>query len=457
MKKHLVALVSNDDSMHRQFSQKLEKDMGHTLLPFSESDALFSDASVPDIILLDARAREITLSEVFRELRYRRSDVPVISLIHAKDADAIQEALRSGCIDYLEVPVDEARADRVFHHVFGIVDSREEIGRLREEMQDRLLSTPMIAESREMKLVLRMIEQIKGKDLPVLLTGEAGTGREYVARMIHAGSGRNTKPFMAFSQASVPEDMLAGTLFGFAKDAHPGINQRKAGLFEQAHSGTVYISEIAGFDQDIQAQLLHLLRYKQIQPVGGKQYENVDVRLILATAENLKELLKKKQILSELYYRLASLPIHLPPLRERGTDIILLAEAFLEQHAKKEKVVVKGFTREALEAIYHYPWPGNVRELEHAIRRALAETKGKMIGLAHLPTIMHPFKDPSMELETDGRLFHDNKIVPLDQIKQQVVRRAVEIATGNMAYAARELGISRSTLYKMIEKYNIEI
>ncbi|MBR9978587.1 MAG: sigma-54-dependent Fis family transcriptional regulator [Bacteroidetes bacterium] len=457
MKKHLISLVSTDDSLRRLFSRKLEKDLGHTLRLFPDSEALFADTSVPDIILLDARAQEIILSEVFRELRYRKSEVPVISVIHAKDEDTCRESLRSGCFDYLEVPIDEARADRVFHHVFRIVDLRHEIGRLREEMQDRLLSTPMIAESREMKLVFRMIEQVKGKDLPVLLTGEAGTGREFVARTIHAGSSRNTKPFMAFSQASVPEDMLPGTLFGFTKDSCPGIDKRKAGLFEQAHGGTVYISEIAGFDLEVQAQLLHFLRYKQIRPVGGKQYEKVDIRLIIATAENLKELLGKSKILRELYYRLISLPIHLPPLRDRGTDIILLAETFLEQHAKKENIAVRGFTSEALEAIYHYPWPGNVRELEHTIRRALLETKGKLISLAHLPKIMQPFKDASMELKTDGRLFHDNKIVSLDQIKQQVVHRAVEIANGNMAYAARELGISRSTLYKMIEKYHIDI
>jgi DNA-binding NtrC family response regulator len=407
MRKLLLFLISTDDSMCGSLERKVEKEMGHNLRIFSASAAMFSDSRIPDIILFDARPSEHTLQDLLKDLRYHNVAAPVITILDRGNTKAIENAVQNGSRDFIEVPIDDLRLGSILRNIFDIVALRDEVGRLQDEMRENLLSLPVVAESREMKLVLRMIEQIQGKDFPVLITGEAGTGREFVARTIHAQSRRRDQPFMAISPASVAEDMLTGTLFGFEKGAVPGIEKRTAGLFQQADGGTVYVSELTGLGMDLQERLMHLLRHREVRPVGARKSETVDVRLMISMIENPRELLEKKQINRELYFRLLSLPIHLPPLRERGTDIILLAETFLERIGEEENSSVKGFTREALEAIYRYPWPGNVRELEHAIRHAHQEAKGKH---DRPRTSSHNAVRPlqgllSMELETEGRLF----------------------------------------------------
>lgn len=458
MTKHLIFLIEDDDSIRRLLHQKLEKSWGQTVHMFSSAeDALEALTESPAIVIIDMTRQNINAARMFKDLRQRNIDLPVLALVNQEDPSAVAQALKIGAIDYLEIPIDITRAEVVLRQALSIVELQNQVFRLREVMVGALEDKNIVAESREMQLVLRLIEKIKDREIPVLLTGEPGSGKEMVAKAVHARGKRKNRPYISFIQSSVPADLLAGELFGFEKDAFPGATQRKSGVFEQADGGTVYIDEIGDFDTDIQARLLHLIEFKQITPVGSNKPTKVDVRVIAGSSRNLKDLVKKKQIRSDLYYHLASFPIHVPPLRERATDIILLAELFLLQYGNEVGAAVKGFSREALEAIYHYPWPGNVRELHSAVRRAASVARGDIIGLQHLPIVVHSFKDSSMELETEGKLFHDNKIVPLDRIKEQAVRRAIEIARGNLAQTARELDISRSTLYKLIEKYKIPL
>lgn len=458
MTKHLIFLIEDDDSIRRLLHQKLEKSWGHTVHMFtSTEDALVALDESPAFLILDMAGQSINAPAMFRELRQRNLELPVVALVGADDPSAIAHALKLGAVDYLALPIDMTRAESVLRQVLRTVDLQAEVVRLREEMAGAIEVQRVVAESREMQLVLRLVQKVENREIPVLLTGEPGSGKELIAQTIHARSKRRIKPFIIFNQSTVPADLLAGELFGFERGAFPGAAQRKAGVFEQADGGTVYVDEIAEFDADLQARLLHLIEFKQVKPIGANHYTKVDVRIIAGSSRNLKDSVKKKQFRSDLYYHLASLPIHIPPLRERATDIISLAEQFLSRHASQQGFTVKGFSREALEAIYHYPWPGNVRELDSAIRRAVTLSQGDLIGLQHLPILVHPFKDASMDLETEGKLFHDNKIVALDKIKEQAVRRAIEIARGNLAQTARELDISRSTLYKLIEKYKIPL
>ncbi|MFZ1729495.1 MAG: sigma-54 dependent transcriptional regulator [Bacteroidota bacterium] len=458
MTKHLVFLIEDDDSTRRLLHQKLEKSWGHTVRVFgSAEDALDVLSESPALVVIDMASQHINVARMFKDLRQRNIDTPVIALVPADDQAVIAQAVKIGAADYLEIPIDMTRAESVFRQTFKLIDLQNQLFQLRSDKVGALEDKSIVAESREMQLVLRLIDKVKDREIPVLLTGEAGSGKEMVAKAIHARGKRKNRPYIAFIQSSVPADLLAGELFGFEKDAFPGAAQRKAGVFEQADGGTIYIDEIGDLDVDIQARLLQLLEFKQITTLGSNKPTKVDVRVIAGSNRNLKDLVKKKQLRSDLYYHLASFPVHVPPLRERATDIILLAEKFLTQYGEEAGVKVKGFSREALEAIYHYPWPGNVRELASAIHRAASVAQGDIIGLQHLPIVVHSFKDSSMELETEGKLFHDNKIVSLDRIKEQAVRRAIEIARGNLAQSARELDISRSTLYKLIEKYNIPL
>ena len=457
MNKHRLILYSEDDAIRRSFHQKLEKSWGHTVRTVTGTDdAGALCAQTPCLLVIDISALEKTPAALFKELKKLPDGVLLVVIGDAESASDFAQYVKLGAVDYLEKPFDALRFETVFRQLFARLDQETELLRLREEMNAPIRDSDVVAESREMQLVLRMIEKIKDRDLPVLVTGEDANERERIAHAIHARGKRNTKPYFAFTSKSVPEDLLAGELFGFEKGAFPGATQRKAGVFEQADGGTVYIDEIGEFDADLQSRLLHLIEYKEARIIGSDNAIKVDVRIVAGSQKNLREDVRNKVFRSDLYYHLASFPIHVPALRDRSTDIILLAEQFLAQHAKESGTKVKGFSREALEAIYHYPWPGNVQELDNAIRRAVSLAQGDIIGLQHLPIAVHPFKDSSMELETEGKLFHDNKIVPLDRIKEQAVRRAVEIARGNLAQSARQLEISRSTLYKLIEKYKIK-
>ncbi|MBR9974020.1 MAG: sigma-54-dependent Fis family transcriptional regulator [Bacteroidetes bacterium] len=458
MTKHRLLLLSDDDALKRSLHQKLEKNWGHTVRNVSSVEEMLSlCGELPTVLVIDIASPERNPAALFKEMRNLPETASLLVIGDATTQAALAQSMKLGADDYLEKPFEPLRMEAVFHQLLRRLDLEVEILRMREEMLGRFEDTTVVAESREMQLVLRMVEKLKDRDIPVLLSGEDGSGRELVARAIHARGKRKMKPYFMFTSASVPEDLLAGELFGYEKGAFPGAAQRKAGIFEQADGGTVYIDEIGDFDADLQARLLHLIEFKEVRTIGSDNATRVNVRIIAGSSHNLRDSVRNKEFRSDLYYHLASFPIHVPPLRDRGTDIILLAEQFLERHSSEANIAAKGFSREALEAIYHYPWPGNAQELDSAIHRAVSLAQGDIIGLQHLPIAVHPFKDASMELETEGKLFHDNKIVSLDRIKEQAVRRAVEIARGNLAHASRELDISRSTLYKLIEKYGISL
>ena len=458
MAKHLIFLVSDDDVIRRSLHQKLEKNGGHTLRNFSKLDAaLVAIDQVPEALVVDLSGLEVSPAALFKELRQRNMEVPVVMIAAEGDPTAAGQAVKLGAADYLEKPLDPHRTELVFRHVFASIECREERTRLQEALMASVDDEAVVAGSREMQLVLRMVEKVKDRDIPVLLTGEAGSGRETVARLLHARSKRRNRPYTVFLRSSVPDQLRAAELFGFEKGAFPGATHRTSGVFERTDGGTVYLDEVGDFDADLQDRLLHLIRFKEVKPVGSDVGTKVDVRILAGSSRNLREMVRGKLFRSDVYYHLASLPVHVPPLRERPTDIVHLAEKFLARHSAEAGVPVKGFSREVLEAIYHYPWPGNVQELHIAMRHAVSQAQGRLIELQHLPDSIRPFKNATMELETEGKLYHDNKIVPLDRIKEQAVRRAIEIARGNLAQSARELDISRSTLYKLIEKYGITV
>ncbi|MDX9759210.1 MAG: sigma-54 dependent transcriptional regulator [Bacteroidota bacterium] len=458
MAKHLVYLVSDDDVIRRALHHRLEKSSGHTMRSYAGLDAAMAAIEeAPDVLVVDVTSLALSPAALFKELRQRSIELPVVLLAQAGDHTTANQAIKLGAADYLEKPLDPVRTELVFRHLFTTAEDRAELSRLRETMMSGVENDAVVAGSREMQLVLRMVERVKDRDIPVLLTGEAGSGRETVARLIHARSKRRNGSYTIFHRASVPADLRAAELFGFEKGAFPGATHRKSGVLTQSDGGTVYLDEIGDFDADLQTRLLHLLRFRVVKAVGSDVGTNVDVRILAGSSQNLREMVREKKFRSDLYYHLASFPVQIPPLRERPTDIVHIAEKYLTRYSAEAGVPVKGFSREALEAMHHYPWPGNVQELAIAMQHAVAQAQGDLIGLQHLPVPIHPFKNATMELETEGKLYHDNKIVPLDRIKEQAVRRAIEIARGNLAQTSRELDISRSTLYKLIEKYGISV
>jgi DNA-binding NtrC family response regulator len=456
MAKHRIFLIAQDDSLRKTLQPKLQKTWGFDVQTFSSGDAaLEALEAAPDVALLERTMTGVEGTDIFLEMRRLHPWLPVVLLTDEEEAD-LSDINKFGASDILTLPVDYSRLEISLQNAVRYSAVSREAQRLRDELQDKIHAEHMVSDSREMQLVLRLIEKLHGKEVPILITGESGSGKEDVARAVHLASPRHSGPFLTVSCANIPADELAVALFGFDAGAfNPA--QRRIGALEEGDGGTVYISGVEAIGLDLQAEILRVIQRKMLRRLGGNTEYRTNVRLIVSSNDNLKDLVRKKEFRDDLYYVFASYPLHVPALRDRGADIIRLAEQYLRLAAEKHKVKTRGFSRETIEAIYHYPWPGNAHELEAAIERAVAMSGGGLITLQHLPVTLQPFKDASMELETEGRLFHDDKIVSLDRIKEQAVRRAIEISRGNLAQTARELDISRSTLYKLIEKYGVKL
>ncbi len=301
----------------------------------------------------------------------------------------------------------------------------------------------------QMKKVFELIRKYASSDYPVLILGETGTGKELTARAIHERSVRKDKPFIAINCAAIPKDLIEAELFGFEKGAFTGADRRKKGKVEIADGGTLFLDEIGELPLDVQAKLLRFLEDLSFDRLGSTKSLKADVRIIAATNRNLEELVREGRFREDLYYRLKVLTIELPPLRERGDDVVIMAKYFLKKFSKEQDKDIVGFTDEALELIKNYSWPGNVRELINVIRKAVVLTDRKYIDVEDLD--IDPEK-VSKDLSGKG-IFNLKEHV--DRLERELVERAYKITGGNISRMAAMLGVSRPTIYKLLEKYNL--
>ncbi len=287
----------------------------------------------------------------------------------------------------------------------------------------------------------------KDTDISVLIVGESGTGKELVARAIHDRSGRKNKPFVAINCGAIPDTLLESELFGHEKGAFTGANIQTPGKFEFAHHGTLFLDEIAELPAQLQVKLLRFLQEKTIQRVGGREDIPVDARIVCATNRDIATEIREKRFREDLYYRIGVVVIELPPLRERGEDIALLAKAFLKRFSDGFGKKIKGFTADGLAALRGYPWPGNVRELENKIQRAVIMAESASLGPddLSLDSGSIPGGNPEPVTLKDAR----------DLAEQRVIRHVMAIHNGNISKTAEELGISRPTLYDLMKKHQI--
>lgn len=300
-----------------------------------------------------------------------------------------------------------------------------------------------IARSKQMLKIVDIIESIAHSDCNVIITGESGTGKGLVAKLIHYTGIRRNEPFLAVNCAIFTEQLLASELFGHEKGAFTGAVSTKKGLIEVAHGGTLFLDEIAEMPPSLQAKLLKVIEDREFFRVGGTRPIKVDVRFIAATNQNLKELIEKGKFRKDLYFRLNVMEIYIPPLRERKEDIIPLSKYFLEKHSKAANKNIKGFTREALEILKSYSYPGNVRELENIIERAIILGKTSYIRPESLPLSMQLFK-----IETVS----PDRIKTVEELTRDYALKILELVDGNRTKAAEILGISRTSLWRILKE-----
>jgi Nif-specific regulatory protein len=326
----------------------------------------------------------------------------------------------------------------------------EENLRLHEELKDRFRPSNLIGNSGAMQAVYDLIAQVSGSDATVLIRGESGTGKELVAHAIHYSSRRAAKPFIKVNCAALPETVIESELFGHEKGAFTGAVSARKGRFELADGGTLFLDEVGDLSTGLQIKLLRVLQEREFERVGGASTLKVDVRLIAATNVELEKLIASGRFRQDLYYRLNVFPIHIPPLRERKTDILQLADFFVEKYGRANQKQVRRISTPAIDMLMSYHWPGNVRELENCVERAVLLSEDDVIHGHHLP--------PSLQTaEASGTVFRGRLASNLAGVERELILEALKSCLGNMAMAAKAIGVSERIMGLRVRKYGIDI
>ncbi len=404
----------------------------------------------PDLVLLDVILPGTDGLAVLETLRSESRMTPVIMLTGTKSVKTAVDAMKLGAADYLSKPFDVEELRIVVDRALNSQALEREVKQLRAQVVQRYAFHNLIGKSQGMQEIYAKIEQVADSRTTVLITGESGTGKELVAKALHYNSGRRERPFIALNCAALPETLIESELFGHEKGSFTDATARRVGQFELANTGTLFLDEIGDLSAMTQAKLLRVLQEREFTRIGGVQSIKVDVRIVAATNRNLEEMVRKGQFREDLYYRINVISLFLPPLRERGEDIPLLAKHFLAKRVEEEKRPHIEFGKEALEVLTRYPWPGNVREMENIIEQAFIWSQNcPQITQEHLPTILKS-DSRSSSLRDDtlaGRMSLEKAVM---EFEREIILDALKRTNYVQTHAANLLGISRRMLkYRM--------
>ena len=408
----------------------------------------------PDVILLDMNFTRDAVSgqegmDCLEQILRLDIDAVVVFMTAYSDTDKAVRAIKAGATDFIAKPWENDKMLMTLKSAVELRRSRREVKSLKEKVELLKQTTKeevpdLIGESVAMKGVKDMLERVALTDANVLILGENGTGKDVVARMLKLLSDRRDDPFVTIDLGSVPEQLFESELFGYEKGAFTGANVSKPGRMEVASGGTLFLDEIGNLSLTMQAKLLTALERKEITRVGGTKSKKIDIRLISATNARLGQMVAEGSFRQDLLYRVNTVEIHIPPLRERGEDVLLLADFFLAKFAKKYGKQIRGIGREAKMMLMKYDWPGNVRELQHAVERAVIMADSSVLKPCNF--MLQPVEQPVQEFDTDGLTMN------LEELERDAIERAMRRADGNISRAAELLGITRYTLYRKLNK-----
>jgi DNA-binding NtrC family response regulator len=489
--KYRIFVVDDDKHYARMLSYRLEKHPDYDVRVFaSGEEVLRAMEDTPDLLLLDIMMPGIDGLEVLRRVKARRPTLPVVMVSAQGVIETAVESMKLGAYDYITKGQDDlVKLDTLVRNVLEKVSMERELVTLRGEVSRAYSVDGMIGDSPAMKNVYRIIDKALRGDLTVAIIGESGTGKELVAKAIHFNSARKRGPFVVVNCAAIPRELMESEFFGHEKGSFTGAHARKIGKFEQADGGTIFLDEIGELNLDLQSKLLRALQEGELSRVGGNDTIRFDARVISATNRDIVAMIRAGKFREDLYYRLFQYPVPLPPLRERGQDILHLANHFLREYTgthpdfrgRKLSVAAK-------QAIAGYAWPGNVRELKSAIERAVLLADGDEISSMDLmlgdqgrlvswkdrmslaAATAHAFDaEPQLPVNGNGTLHHDDQepmdgaesgggadnIVSLDELKRRAVERAYRLCEQNVDRAAVELGIGRATMYRLLKRYEL--
>ncbi|MBN2412287.1 sigma-54-dependent Fis family transcriptional regulator [candidate division KSB1 bacterium] len=415
----------------------------------------------PDVILCDIYMPEMDGLELVRHLQNTDKEkalLPLVIVLTAFGSEKIAvEAMKAGAYDYLSKPFDIDELRLMVNKALEKIKLGRENILLRQQLGEQTRGE-IIGNSPQINQVVKMIEKVARADVTLLLTGESGTGKELVARTVHTNSPRASGPFITMNCAAIPKDLVESELFGHEKGAFTGAVQQRQGKFEVANSGTLFLDEIADMSLETQAKILRILEEKSFTRLGGKELISTDVRLISATNKDLKSEIEQGRFREDLYYRIKVVEIHLPALRERKSDIMLLAVHFLQKYADKHDKNVKNIETAALQALYNHDWPGNVRQLMHVIEQSVVLTDKNVITVESLPHEITLGSNPQNFAELTGEMsFSAAKDKAVKEFENNIIDQALKSTGGNISKAARKLKMKRQFLQQKIKNLGLDI
>ncbi len=448
-----VLVVDDDLAMCEMLASQLKKRGFDVAFHTSASDALTSMTQESyDVLVTDYHMSGMNGIELCERVTAGRPDLPTIVITSFGSMDTAIAALRVGAYDFITKPFE---TEVLVHAVKRAVQHR----RLREEVKtlrrtvDKITSfDDLKGTSAEMQKVFSLIEKAAKSKVTVLITGESGTGKELVARALHNHGTRREGPFVAINCAAMPESLLESELFGHAKGAFTDARFSRKGLFVHSTGGTLFLDEIGDMPLGLQVKMLRALEEKTVRPVGGDDEVQFDARIISATNQDLGMCVADRTFREDLFYRLNVIQIRMPPLRERGRDIVLLAQHFIEQFAIEMGVAVTGLTTQAAEKLLSYSWPGNVRELKNSMEHAVALTSCDKITVADLPERIRKYETSHVIVTGENPC----ELVSMEEVERRYISRVLSAVNNNKALAARILKFDRKTLYRKLERYQLD-
>lgn len=446
-------LVVDDDALEcRSLTEmlKLEGYEAHGALSGAEALDQLRQGQF-DLVLTDVSMPEITGFDILKEVMARYPEITVILITGYGQIEGAVQAIKAGAYDYIPKPLVDEGVKLTIARALEQQRLRRENANLKRQLNARGAFGPLLGRDHQMQRIYDLIDVVADTKATVLITGESGTGKSLIARTIHMKSSRRDQPFVEVSCGSLPETLLETELFGHTRGSFTGAYTDKVGRFEMANSGTIFLDEISVASPALQVKLLRVLQDHTFEKVGGSKTVSVDVRVIVATNRDLKELIRQGDFREDLYYRLNVITFSVPPLRERVGDIRPLAEYFVQKYSQENENEIKGIHEDALRAMQRYHWPGNVRELEHCIERAVILAKGKYLTLDDIP----------LPTDRTQRVFGmPFQLMPLkkalEEPEREIIRRTLQEVSWNRARAAEILKVNRSTLFKKLRKYGLD-
>ncbi|MFB6263628.1 MAG: sigma-54-dependent transcriptional regulator [Bradymonadaceae bacterium] len=452
----LDILVVDDEEEIRHMLTMLLEGEGYDVEAVDNGEEALKELMSGDyaVVLCDVRMPEMDGMELLEELEQRSIETTVIAMSAFGDREMAVEALRRGAYDYVDKPFNKEE----ILLTLAKAEERLELKKKTEQLEERSEAegdafSAIVGESEAIESVLDTVRQIADYKSTLLITGESGTGKELVANATHDLSSRSDGPWVPVNCGAIPENLLESELFGHAEGAFTDAGEAKAGLFEEADGGTIFLDEIAELPVNLQVKLLRVLQEGEVRRVGETQSTETDVRVIAASLHDLEEKVEEGEFREDLYYRLNVIHVHLPPLRERPEDIPLLVEHFIEQQNDRLGTDIEGITPEAMEVLMSYPWPGNVREVQNCIERGVVLADGPKIEKGDLPD---KIVDSDDELQN---IFHGDELSikkMTEALERVLIRRALEKTEGNRTRASELLEISHRALLYKIEDYGLE-